>query len=742
MMRHRVFGHSVPKQDAWGKVAGKTEYAIDRERPGMLFVRVARSSRPHANILEVGLEDVRRVDGVVGAWTWRDLPGSRYVGPRVKDEPVLCSRKVRRIGDPIVLIASKNERAARKAIQAVTVHYEDLPIVTSPEEALKTDSPQLHESGNVIFSRKVIRGDVDAALTECAHVIDNVYQTQMVEHAYLEPEAGLSYFENEVLTVELPTKHAHFEQIELARILNIEPERIRIICTPIGGYFGDKQCLSPGYYAAIVTFLTGLPAKMVYSRRESFEASTKRHPFTIRMISGADEEGRLQAIKVDITADTGAYASYGPSIMTRAVVHAAGPYRVDNVKIEGRVVYTNNPVCGAMRGFGAAQAVLAYETQMDLLARAVGKTPAEIRKLNFLVPGDKNAAGQTLSSSLGIRECMDEAEKIRASLPSHPRESDPRYFTGWGVASMLYGIGLTGLPNPGVVRITAAPGEIVHLFVGTGDGGQGASTTLAQIAAEALGVSSEQVEVISADTAVTPNSGTSTASRITYVVGRAVYEAAQNLIEEVRKAVSDKLSKEVIFKDGFFISKNGRTLFLEAVDAHLARPLEVEGKYDPLTQPLDKETGQGAPYATYSFALQEAQVSIDRETGKVDVLRIIAAHDVGRVVNPVNAEGQIHGGVLMGLGYGLLEDLVLSQGRIINPGFRAYLIPSILETPEFHIALIESPEPTGPFGAKGLGEPALLPTAPAIHNAVGAALNRHPCKIPITAEQVWKIVAS
>lgn len=738
MSRSSSLGVSLAKIDALDKVTGRAMYAADRRVEGMLFVRVVRSKVPHAEIAGLGLERARSVPGVVGVWTAEDLPGAGNTGPRLKDEYVLCRQKVLRVGDPIVLVAAESERSAACAVEAVTVEYRELPPVLAPDQSLTPGAPRIHpEEPNLVFERKLVRGDVEEVLKASAHVIENVYFTQMVEHAYLEPEAGLARWDGETLVVELPTKHAHFEKSELARVLDLPPERIRILCAAIGGYFGDKQCLSPGYYAAIATRLTGSPARMVYSREESFFASTKRHPYRIRMITGADEQGRLTAVKVEILGDTGAYASYGPSVMGRSVVHAAGPYDVPNVRVEGRLARTNHPTAGAMRGFGVPQLVFAFEAQMELLAQAVGKSPEEIRRMNFLRPEGVTATGQRLSASVGVTACLDEVVRQRDRLSPHPLESDSRYLTGWGLAAMHYGIGLTGLPNPGVADMCATPGKRIRLCVGTGDGGQGSATTLVQIAAEALGTEPSQIRLIMADTLRTPDSGTATASRITYVVGRAVVEACRELVSIVAVKLAVKWGFVPEFREGAFVGQGRLMGFREAVDFSLDAPVEVRGTFDPPTSRLDQETGQGAPYASYAFAVHAAQVAVDRETGSVKVLRVVAAHDVGRAINPCNTEAQVHGGVVMGLGYGLLEEVVLQEGRIVNPAFRAYLIPSILEVPEIKTVLIEFPEPTGPFGAKGIGEPALLPTAPAIHNAVAKAIGTPIRRLPLTAERVW-----
>jgi CO/xanthine dehydrogenase Mo-binding subunit len=613
--------------------------------------------------------------------------------------------------------------------------------VLDPGLSLEPGAERLHpEHPNLVFEKRLVAGDAAGALLDSAHVVTQTYRTQLVEHAYLEPEAGFTRWQGGVLVVELPTKHAHFEQAELAQVLDLPPERIRIICTTIGGYFGDKQCLSPAYYAAIVTRLTGRPARMVYGREESFFASNKRHPYVIDVSTGCDAEGRLTAVRMAITGDTGAYASYGPSVMTRSIMHAMGPYDVPNLEVVGRLGRTNNPTAGSMRGFGVPQLVLAYESQMDLLAKRVGKTPEEIRRLNFLRPGQATSWGQQFSSSVGLEPCLEAVERRRAELPPHALESHPGHATAWGLAAMHYGIGLTGLPNPGVAGLGAFPGEPFKLCVGTGDGGQGAATTLVQIAAQSLGVGPEEISLAAADTFLTPNSGTATASRVTYVVGRGVVEAAGKLVRRIADKLEESWGQAPEFEDGVFTAGRRSMGIREAVDTQLAEPIEVRGVFDPPTTKLDAETGRGAPYASYAFAVQAAQVAVDLETGQVRCLRLVAAHDVGKVVHPVNVEAQVEGGSLMGLGYGLMEQVAVVGGRIANPGFRAYLIPSVAEVPELSVSMVECPEPTGPFGAKGVGEPALLCTAPAIHNAVAAILGEPPARLPLKAEDVWRML--
>jgi CO/xanthine dehydrogenase Mo-binding subunit len=740
-MAEDSIGRPVLKFDAWDKVTGKVLYAGDHQPDNALHLAVARSKVAHAELKGLDIGAAKAAPGVVGVWTAADLPGEVMLGPRLHDEPALCVDKVRRVGDPLALVAAETLEQAQAAARLVKPDYRLLPGVFSPEESLAPGAPLVNGESNLVFERGLLRGEGAAALAGCDIVIERTYRTQMIEHAYLEPEAGLAWWEGEILVIKLPTKHAHLDQSMLSRILALPPERLRIICATIGGYFGDKQGLSPGYFSAMAAYFTGRPARMTYSREESFQASTKRHPMVVTMTTGATKEGRLVAVKAEILADTGCYASYGPSILTRAVVHCAGPYNVPNVESHGRLVYTNNPVCGAMRGFGVPQVAIAHECQMDLLAAACGKTPAEIRRLNFLEPGDSTAAGQELTASVGIAQCLEQVEQAQAELPPHPRESDPDWLTAWGLGATYYGIGLTGLPNPGAARLVLSAQGEVTLLVGTGDGGQGASTTMKMIAAQELGLGADQVELVAGDTSTCPNSGPSTASRLTYVVGNAVQRAGAALRERlVELAQRADGSGEAGWRDGrLWMDGRGWDL-AQAARRLLSEPLEVEGTFDPPTRKLDPVTGQGAPYATYAFAVHAAQVAVEKLTGRLEVLRLVACHDVGKVIHPVNLAAQIQGAAMMGLGYAVSEQVLLDQGRIMNPHFLDYKLPHAWPAPEVVVRVVEDPEPTGPYGAKGVAEPALLSTAPAVHNAVAAVLGEPTYSNPVAGETLWRIL--
>lgn len=745
----RFVGTSILKIDAENKLKGKALYAEDINLPGMLWLKVLRSSVARGRIERIDVNEALQLPGVEAVFTAKDIPGINRVGPRIKDEYVLCEKEVNYRGDPIVLVAATSENIAREATKLIQVEMEELPSVFGIAEAMDSGAPSIHEGGNFFKVRTVRRGDVEEALHSADVVISNTYRTHMVEHAYIEPEAAVADYLDGKLTVWTPSKYLHGDHDELAKILDLDPRELRLILSTVGGYFGGKSGVSPAYYCALATYFTKRPSKMVYAREESFISSTKRHPYFIEHSLGAMSDGRFIAVKVKILADTGAYASFGPSVISRAAVHATGPYEIPHVLVDAYCVYTNNPVCGAMRGFGTPQVAIAQEAQIDLLAEKLGMDPIDIRKQNYLRKGSYTATGQKLEHSVGVTETCDRVHQYMMQNGSRRwRYTDNRYLYGWGVASMMYGMGLTGIPNPAEVHFSCDKDGIINVFAGVTDGGQGAATALSQIAAESIGVPVEQIRFPGADTQFSSDSGTSTASRLTYIVGRAIFEGGKKLrVQLIQYAarMMDCDEQVIEFNHGIFSTAEEKTtsIALEDVLNDASRKgvtFKSVGECNPDTTTLDPETGQGIPYATYAFATQAALVKVDRDTGQVEVLKVIAAHDVGRAINPKAVEAQVEGGVVMGLGYGIMEEVVLDQGEILNPGFQEYLIPTSLDIPEITTLIVEDPEPSGPFGAKGVGEPALVPTAAAILNAVERATGCRFFDTPVTAEKVWKAI--
>jgi CO/xanthine dehydrogenase Mo-binding subunit len=689
------------------------------------------------------MDQAINVPGVERIFTAKDVPGKNQVGTITKDQPILASDRVRYIGDPVALIAAETEEAVEEAAKKLVVIYEDLPSVNDPEEALQPYVPLVHEKGNLLLEFHVIKGDVLRGFKEAEVIVEETYSTTWIDHAYLEPDAGISYLDEEGrITVVCPTQNVHYDQKEVASVLSLPLDKVRIIQSATGGGFGGRLDITVQCLLALAVFHLKKPVRIVYSREEVFQVISKRHPLKIRYKSGVKKDGRLIAVEVDILGDTGAYASYGATVGIRSAVHATGPYQIPNVKVRSRMVYTNNPWSGAMRGFGVPQMAFAHESQMDLLAQALKMDPIEIRLKNSLSAGSETATGQTLMASVGIGETLRKVKEWRDRL-AHSRNDSKKPFLkkGIGVGSMWYGIGNTGIANPSTAQMEIDPNGEVRLFTGVADIGQGSDTVLLQIASEAMGVPFEEIRLIRADTAVTTDAGATSASRQTYISGNAILNAIKSLKEEAIREASQLLNideKDLFCEEGKIKARTCLTTSvpIKEVAKRSGKVLRGEGHFDPETTRLDPKTGQGAPYATYGFATHLAEVEVDIETGKVKVNRVVASHDVGKAIHPKNVIGQIMGGVAMGTGFALTEEFIPEE----TTSFVNYLIPTSKDVPEVIPIIVEDKEPTGPFGAKGVGEPALIPSAPAILNAIADAIGERIYHLPANLERVLEAV--
>ncbi|MGQ9508979.1 MAG: xanthine dehydrogenase family protein molybdopterin-binding subunit [Thermodesulfobacteriota bacterium] len=739
----KKIGVNVLKLDAWEKVLGASRYGGDYSITDILHLKVVRSNRPHAKIIKVELEEALKVKGVERIFTAKDIPGRNRIGVIQKDQPVLNLDRVRYVGDPIALIAAESIEAAEEASQKVKVIYEELPSIFSPEEALQPFAPHIHEKGNLLIEFNIIKGDIQKGFKEAEVIVEKTYTTTWVDHAYLEPDGGIAFWDDTGrLTIICPTQNVHYDQREVASFLGLPLEGVRIIQPSTGGAFGGRLDITIQCFLALAAFHLKKPVKIVYSREEVFQVISKRHPLKIHYRSGAREDGTLTAIEVDILGDTGPYASYGTTVAIRAAVHASGPYQVPHVKVRSRMAYTNNPWSGAMRGFGVPQIAFAHESQMDLLAQALKMDPIEIRKKNALRVGSKTATSQTLTASVGIGETLERIKEWRSKVSCLKEDPKRPYIRrGIGVGSMLYGIGNTGVANPSTARIELSPKGEVKLYIGVADIGQGSDIALLQIASESLGTELSVIQLIRADTSLTPDAGATSASRQTYITGNAILRAIKNLKEEVIKEASHILNE----KEGDLFIEDGKVkhrkkfclaLPLQEVAMRAKKSIIGEGIFNPETTRLDPETGQGIPYATYAFATHLAEVEVDIDTGRVKVLRVIACHDVGKVINPKNVIGQIIGGVAMGIGFALMEEYIPGQ----TVSFINYLVPTSKDVPEVIPIFVEDYEPSGPFGAKGVGEPALIPSAPAILNAIADAIGERIYHLPANLERVLEAI--
>jgi aldehyde oxidoreductase len=590
----------------------------------------------------------------------------------------------------------------------------------------------------------VVRGDVDKALDAADVVVDAEYETGFIEHAYIEPEAGFARRVGSQIEIQACTQSPYMDRSDIAAILGIAPERVRIIPTAVGGGFGSKLDLSVQPFLAVAAWHLGKPVRMVYSRTESIVSTTKRHPARMRLRGGCSKAGKLLALDFEADFNTGAYSSWGPTVSARVPVHASGPYYVPHYRALTRAVHTNLVPAGAFRGFGVPQAAIAQEQLYDELADRVGMDRLEFRILNSLDDHTPTVTGQVLGEGVGIRACL---EALRTKWKAARREAAEFNLNatgalrcGVGVAGMWYGCGNTSLPNPSTVRIGLKRNGRIALHQGAVDIGQGSNTIVTQICADALGAPIASFDLLSGDTAITPDCGKTSASRQTLVTGKAAQMAGEKLRRAILKLAGacdcasihfgggDAGDSDVIVRDGD--RSHVLTLGGLPLDEH-GYVITSEATFDPPTSPLD-ENGQGVPYAVFGFGAHMAEIEVDTELGTVRVLKVTAAHDVGRAINPTLIEGQIEGGVAQGLGMALMEEFFPGKGENLHD----YLIPSAGDIPPVESILIEDPSPIGPFGAKGIGEQAVIPTAPAILNALHDAIGIRVRKIPATPDRV------
>lgn len=735
-------GAAVERLDGLPKVAGDESFGADEWPEDALVVRAIRSPH-HAAAFAFG--DIaswkRKHAGIEAVFTATDIPGRNAFGviPPFADQPALAEEAVRFRGEAVAIVAGVATAMRDLDLSDFPVTWNPVPEILESQDAAAPGARLIHDSreGNVLISGVVSSGDVDAALAQAAHVAEGNFETTHVEHAYIEPEAGAAWMDGDTLTIRACTQAPVMDRDDTAAVLGLPVERVRIIPAATGGGFGSKLDVSLQPLIGLVALKTGKPARMVYARSESMTSTTKRHPARMNATIGADKDGRIVAMRFEGDFNTGAYASWGPTVAVRVPVHASGPYRTPNYHASARAIHTNAPVSGAFRGFGVPQAALMQETLYEDLALGCGIDRLEFRRLNAIADGDRSVCGQEMKGA-GIRECLDALvpawnTALKRVAAFNAVSTDRK--RGVGIASCWYGCGNTGLTNPSTVRLGITADGKVRLHQGAVDIGQGSNSVVTQICADALGIPVAQFELIGGDTALTPDCGKTSASRQTVVTGKAALLAGRALRETILRmgncgpdAVINVDAGRIAITEGEVRREIG--LAGMPVDAN-GYVLCAEETYDPPTVPLDGN-GQGEPYAVYGYGAQVAEVEVDVKLGTVRVVHMTAAHDVGRAINPMLVEGQIEGGIAQGLGMALMEDYV--PGRTEN--LHDYLIPTIGDMPEVESILVEVSDPEGPFGAKGLGEHVLIPTAPAILNAIRHASGARITRLPALPHRV------
>jgi len=741
-------GERVHKLDAADKVSGRTMYGHDMKLPRMLYGKILRSEHAHARILNIDTSQAERLPGVRAIITAEDIPEIKIGWAR--DHPVLKSGKVRSFRDEIAAVAAVDEDTAEEALELIQVQYEELPAVFDPEEAMKPGAPIIHEKApnNIqeMMRQSYSHGEVQQGFAEADVIIEDRFRLPFVTHCCMGTCFCLASFgPSGDLTVWNSTQMPFLFQRDLSMALGIPATKVRVIKAAIGGAFGSKLDMYP--FEPICVLLaqkTGCPVRITFTREEEFIASPTRQPVICDIKSGAKKDGTLVARQVRMILDNGAYSSWGsttPLVMMQTI---SSLYRVPNVKYDVTVVYTNNPYSGAMRGYGNPQATFVVESHMDMLAHELGMDPMEFRLKNANRPGDVTGQGVKITTC-GLSECI---EKAAQRVGWREKRAKPGN-RGVGMASMIHvGGGARIYPSDGCgSTVKVDDFGKATLITGSTDMGQGSDTVLAQIVAEELGVPVENVTVVNTDTDITPWDVGAHASRTTFIAGNSARLAAADAKRQILEVAAQNLGEKVEnleMKDGKVFLKGEPEEwipFAKMVRSKHFRPdgdvILARGWYEPPTERQDKEF-RGNISATYGFATQAVEVEVDGKTGEVTVLKIAAAHDVGRAINPMAVEGQIHGGVSMGLGYALYEELVVEEGKVLNPNFADYGLPTVLDMPPIEPIIIETDDPAGPFGAKGMAEPACIPTAPAIANAVYDAVGVRIRDLPITPEKVLR----
>lgn len=742
-------GAAIRRLDGAPKLDGSEIFGDDVAPPGTLEIFVIRSPFARAAF---GFDDLdgwcARTSGIEAVLTAADIGGRNAFGviPSFADQPAFAEKVARFPGEAVAAVVGTPEVIRDFDPATFPVRWQELDAARTPAEARAGGAALLHEgrAGNVMCSGFVACGDPEAALEAAEVQVERRYSSGFVEHAYLEPEAGFAQMVGDRVEIHTCTQAPVMDLDSMEILLGIDRSRIRIVPTAVGGGFGSKLDISLQPYLALGALKTGRPVRMTYSRAESMRSTTKRHPSDIRLRIGADREGRISGCDFRGDFDTGAYASWGPTVANRVPVHASGPYRIADYRAEARAIHTNNPPSGAFRGFGVPQAAIALESALDELAEKLGIDPLELRLRNALTNGVPTVCGQVFAQGVGIRACLEALRPAwaaeRAAAAEFNRAGGGTLRRGVGVAAGWYGCGNTSLPNPSTIKAGITRDGRLVLHQGAMDIGQGANTVIAQIFATALGVSLGSVGLIGADTDITPDAGKTSASRQTFVSGNAARLCGEALRAQILGLVNasdaaclEIASGTIAVVEGERRHEIGLGRLDEGEDGYV---LSASGHYDPPTRPLN-ENGQGIPYAQFGYAAQLVALEVDTGLGTVALRRIVAAHDVGRAINPMLIEGQIQGGIAQGIGMALMEEYI--PGRTDN--LHDYLIPTVGDIPPIESIVIEEADAHGPYGAKGLGEHVLIPTAPAILNAIRHACGVRMTSVPVTPAKLFAALA-
>ena len=751
-----LIGKSQTRPDAVEKVTGDSLYTDDLEFEGMLYAHVHRAGVPHALLKSLDISKAKALPGVISVLTAEDIPGEHTHGLVVFDWPVLVGigERVRYVGDALAIVAAETQEIAEQAAALIEAEFDPQTVIKTAVQSYQPEAPKLHESGNLLKHIKVRKGNMDEGFAKAEVILEHTFHTQITDHAFLEPECSIAVpLEDGRMEVYVGSQIPYQDRTQVSRALGWPEERVRIVGQLMGGGFGGKEDVMGQIHSAMLANATGRPVKLLFDRHESLVVHPKRHATQIKVKVGAMKDGRIVAAETELYGDTGAYASLGEKVMTRATTHSAGPYDIEHVRADCYAMYTNNPPAGAFRGFGVTQSAFAVESMIDTLAETLGMDPIDLRRMNALHVGSITNTGQLLRDSVGLTECIDKVEEEMVRVASatcgvrredlfkpHSAPGTPYLVHAWGFASAYKNTGLGGgAPDIAGAELELYDNGTFEIRSSSAELGQGLVSVMQLTVAEEMAVPPEQVKVLVMDTDLTPNGGPTTASRQTYVTGNASRYAAITLREAIARTMAEKHDvppEQIKFENGN-VRVNGTTLTY----ADVARDMKAMGhqpralyEYEaPKTQPLG--TG-GDMHFAFSFAAQAAEVEVNTLTGEVRIQRVIAANDVGTSINPLALQGQVEGGVMMGLGNCLTENYIVEDGYPVTDRLARYRIPSIMLTPEITSIVVEHPTADGPYGAKGVGEIVSIPTTPAITNAIYNAVGVRVDTLPVDQEKI------
>jgi selenium-dependent xanthine dehydrogenase len=755
---HKSVGHTHLRPDAIEKVNGEAVFTDDLKFDGMLYAKAKRAMIPHGFLKKLDISKAKALPGVAAVLTAEDVPAEKTHGLVIFDWPVMVGvgERVRYVGDAIAIIAAETLEIAEQASALIEAEFDLQPVITNAVQARQEGVPQIHEKGNLLKHIKVRKGDMEAGFAASDIILEHTFQTQTTDHAFLEPECSIGVpLRDGRIEIYVGSQIPYQDRAQVARAMGWDESRVRIVGQLMGGGFGGKEDVMGQIHVALLANVTQRPVKLLFDRHESLLVHPKRHATQIRVKIGARKDGRLVAAETELYGDTGAYASLGEKVMTRATTHSAGPYDIPHVRADCYAMYTNNPPAGAFRGFGVTQSAFAVESMMDMLAEKLNIEPVELRRMNSLHVGSITNTGQELRESVGLVECIDKVSSAMCQASGLPREElfkshvtpdVPHLVRSWGFAAAYKNTGLGGgAPDKSGAEVELYDNGKFEVRSSSAEMGQGLVTVMQTIVAEEMAVSPSQVRVLVMDTDLTPNGGPTTASRQTYVTGNASRYAAKTLRDAITATLAEKYDvrpEQVRFENGI-VHANGHSMtYAEVAKEMKAMGQQPRAMYEyeaPKTKPL----GEGGDmHFAFSFGVQAAEVEVNKLTGEVRVLKVISANDVGMAVNPLGLQGQVEGGVMMGLGNALTEEFIMEDGNVVTDHLARYRVPGIMLTPEIISIIVEHPTAEGPYGAKGVGEICSIPTTPAItnaiYNAVGVRVDKLPVDQEVIAREIWE----